>query len=166
MAPATPSCGRAGDSLRDNPDLDPALDGPAQVSGLQGNSRALVRPRNDPPMRSMFTDFDGNTDDDQATAHGHVGKVAIWQTCEGTPEFTLDDEEGDDSFYLPPPGYAPPDDFNLTLEKWSKPYSCFDGGAELVVQLHHPGREHRRPCPIGDRWWSTTICLPAIPARR
>ena len=27
------------------------------------------------------------------------------------------------------------ENFNLTLEKWSSPYNCFDGGAELVVQF-------------------------------
>jgi hypothetical protein len=27
-----------------------------------------------------FTDYDGDTEDDQPTAQGHVGAVAIWQS--------------------------------------------------------------------------------------
>ncbi len=108
-----------GDALRDNPDLDP----PGQVSGLQGFGRTLVRPQNDPPALAFFADYDGNTDDDQTAAQGHVGDVAIWQVCEGAaPDF-------EEPFYLPPPDYAPAEHFNLTLEKWSKPFACFDGGA-------------------------------------
>jgi len=118
-----------GDSLRDDPDLDSPLDPPAQVHGLQGNAHFLVRPQNDPPTLSFFADYDGNTDDEQATAQGHVGAVAIWQTCEGTPEtyvpppfFPPEDYE--------PPAYGPDEEFNLTLEKWAQPHFCFDGGAD------------------------------------
>ncbi|MDP1731844.1 MAG: hypothetical protein Q8L54_11855, partial [Devosia sp.] len=115
-----------GDSLRDNPDLDPPLDPPAQVHGLQGNDRSLVRPRNDPPTLSFFADYDGNTDDGQATAQGHVGDVAIWQDCEGAPDAYVPPP------VFPPPDYVPDEEFNLTLEKWAGPHFCFDGGADWL----------------------------------
>lgn len=125
-----------GDGLRDNPDLDPALDPPAQVSGLQGNPRSLVRPQNEPPLLSFFTDHDGNTEDDQAGKQGHVGGVAIWQVCEGV---AAEGEAAVDEYVppvvIPPEGYTPPEDFNLTLEKWAKPYFCFDGGANWLCSF-------------------------------
>lgn len=118
-----------GDSLRVNPDIEPALDEPFEVSGLQGNSRTLVRPQNEPPLLSFFADYDGNTDDDQSTQTGHVGGVAIWQQCESSDEYV-------EPPVLPPADYDPDwddedddEEFNLTLEKWAKPYFCFDGGA-------------------------------------
>ena len=104
----------SGDSLRDNPALAAQLaaGGPAVVHGLQGNDVGLVRPDNDPPFFSYFTDYDNNYDDPQN--QGHVGDVEIWQPCDGyTPP------------YFPPPIYVPPprDTFNLTLEK--RGYDCF-----------------------------------------
>jgi hypothetical protein len=107
-----------GDSLRDDPDLD----SPAIVSGLQGVARTRVLPQNDPPELSFFIDYDGNTEDDQADLTGHVGSVAIWQVCEDIPD--------DEPPFIPPLDYDPPEDFNLTLEKWSSPYTCFDGGVD------------------------------------
>ncbi|MEO6395667.1 MAG: hypothetical protein ABIO40_07120 [Devosia sp.] len=112
-----------GDALRDNLDLDNPLDAPNQISGLQGARRALVRPLNDPPEKAFFVDYDGNTDDEEAAAQGHVGSVAIWQVCEGAPA-------EDDPPVLPPIDYEPDEDFNLTLEKWASPYQCFDGGVD------------------------------------
>ena len=116
-----------GDSLRDasaiTPALTPPLDPPAQVHGLQGNDEQMVRPQNDPPLSSYFTDYDGNTGDDQAPLQGHVGDVAIWQNCQGTP--------GSGYGYAPPPpppGYLPPPHFNLTLTKTATPKFCNDFG--------------------------------------
>jgi hypothetical protein len=114
-----------GDSLRDNADLDPPLDGPAYVAGLQGVPRSWVRPLNDPPTLSAFTDFDGNTEDDQAGLAGHVGDVAMWLVSDGVP--TLDPDEPID---LPPDDYEPSPEANLSLEKWSSPFDCFDVAAE------------------------------------
>lgn len=114
----------SGDALRDNDELDPPLAGPAYVAGLQGVPRSWVRPLNDPATLSGFTDFDGNTDDDQASMTGHVGAVAMWQVCDGAPVVEIDEEP-----VLPPPDYVPAPDFNLTLEKWASPYKCIDGGA-------------------------------------
>ncbi|MBL8592148.1 MAG: hypothetical protein JNK01_05640, partial [Devosia sp.] len=128
-----------GDALRDNLNVDAPLAPPTQVHGLQGNALGLVRPQNDPPTLSFFADYDGNTDDDQAMAQGHVGAVAIWQACESAPETYVPPPA------LPPPGYVPPsyepdedepdepDEpaySNLTLEKWAKPFFCVDGGAD------------------------------------
>lgn len=104
----------SGDSLRDNPALaaELAAGGPAVVHGLQGNDEDLVRPDNDPPFLSYFTDYDNTYEDPEN--QGHVGDVEIWQPCDGyTPP------------YFPPPTYIPPpsDTFNLTLEK--RGYDCF-----------------------------------------
>jgi hypothetical protein len=93
-----------GDALRDNADLDPPLDGPAYVAGLQGVPRSWVRPHNDPPTLSAFTDFDGNTDDDQAALSGHVGDVAMWAPCAADAPF-IDPDEPE---VLPPDDYVPP----------------------------------------------------------
>ena len=109
-----------GDALRDDPAASPPLDPPAQVAGLQGNARNLVRPANDPPRQSFFADFDSNTNAAEAAHQGHVGGVAIWQDCAGNyapPDI------------LPPPHYTPPEHYDLTLDKWASPHSCLDGGA-------------------------------------
>ena len=129
-----------GDALRDNGNVDAPLAGPTEVHGLQGNALALVRPQNDPPNLSFFTDYDGNTADDQASLEGHVGAVAIWQRCDSAPESYVPPPA------LPPLGYVPPKDIppgfepeggpegygNLTLEKWAKPFFCLDGGADWL----------------------------------
>lgn len=137
-----------GDSLRDDLSVDSPFDPPAQIHGLQGNSHSLVKPENEPPTASFFVDFDGNTDNDQAIAQGHVGGVAFWQECEFDAET-----------YVPP--VLPPDDFepggdldeeeeedeeeNLTLEKWSSPFFCFDGGANwhcnFTIRVENTGDE-------------------------
>ncbi|MEO6012494.1 MAG: hypothetical protein ABIQ30_02775 [Devosia sp.] len=126
-----------GESLRDNPDLDPALTGPAFVAGLQGVPRSWIRPLNDPPTLAGFTDFDGNTDDDQSTLAGHVGDVAIWQVCGGPVDADEPpaDVPEDDDYLPPPPDYMPDPEFNLTLEKWSSPHSCIDGGANWLCNF-------------------------------
>lgn len=108
----------SGDALRADPDLEPVT----MVSGLQGTARGRIRPQNDPPDHSFFVDYDGNTDEDQADHAGHVGSLAIWQVCEDVPD--------DEPPFIPPPDYVAPDDFNLTLEKWSSPYDCFDDGVD------------------------------------
>ncbi|HEX4392106.1 MAG TPA: hypothetical protein VH084_11285 [Mycobacterium sp.] len=132
-APGTQSLGGAcnaflwstGDSLRDDPAANPPLDPPAQVAGLQGNDVDMVRPQDDPPAGAYFTDYDGNTDDTQAALHGHVGAVAIWQTCEGVSA-----PPAQPAPQIPPPNYVQPPHYNLTLHKWAKPYFCFDAGAD------------------------------------
>jgi hypothetical protein len=143
-----------GDALRDNLNVDAPLDPPTQVHGLQGNALALVRPQNDPPTLAFFTDYDGNTDDDQAAAQGHVGAVAIWQVCESAPATYVPPPA------FPPPGYVPPsyepdedepdvpdepEYSNLTLEKWAKPFFCIDGGADwwcnFTIRVENTGSE-------------------------
>ncbi len=110
-----------GDSLRDasaiDPPLSPPLSPPAQVHGLQGNDRTLVRPQNDPPLESYFADFDGNTDDSTAAEQGHVGDVEIWQKCQGAPITYVPP-------YMPPPNYVPPP-VDLTLHKYADRRDCY-----------------------------------------
>jgi hypothetical protein len=123
-----------GESLRDNPALAPQLapGGPATVHGLQGNHRNLVRPANDPPFSSYFTDYDGNFIDPQN--QGHMGDVEIWQPCRG-------------GYYPPPPPHIPPppprETFNLTLEKEADPDICAIGGigyiCEYTVRITNTG---------------------------
>ena len=99
-----------GESLRDNPELALQLStgGPAIVHGLQGNDKELVRPANDPPFSSYFTDYDSTFDDPEN--QGHIGDVEIWQPCFGyTPP------------YFPPPPPPPPGTFNLTIDKQGFP---------------------------------------------
>jgi hypothetical protein len=140
----------SGDSLRDNLNIDDPLDPPNQIHGLQGMSASLAG-QDDQPSQSFFTDYDGNTDDDQAARQGHVGGIAIWQECAFDAETYV-------APVLPPDDYepevfGPADDEeeeeegeeNLTLEKWSSPYFCFDGGANwhcnFVIRVENTGDE-------------------------
>jgi len=119
-----------GDSLRANPDVDPPLDAPFEVSGLQGNDRSLVEPQNMPPLLSVFVDRDGNTEDTEAANQGHIGAVAIWQPAgEASATATVIPPYFPPEGYVPPDYSAPEDEFNLTLEKWAKPYFCLEGAA-------------------------------------
>ena len=106
------TCGRmvwsTGELLRQGS----GLPGPEIVHGLQGMDRGLVRPANQPPAQSYFTDYDGTFEDPDV--HGHMGNVKIWQPCEGTPGFT---------YVAPPTGT-----FNLTLTKIADPKDCEVGG--------------------------------------
>ena len=106
------ACGRmvwsTGELLRQGS----GLPGPEIVHGLQGMDRSLVRPANQPPTQTYFTDYDGTFEDPDV--HGHMGNVKIWQPCEGTPGFT----------YVPPPTGR----FNLTLTKIADPKDCEVGG--------------------------------------
>ena len=106
------TCGRmvwsTGELLRQGS----GLPGPEIVHGLQGMDRSLVRPANQPPTQTYFTDYDGTFEDPDV--HGHMGNVKIWQPCEGTPGFT----------YVPPPAGR----FNLTLTKIADPKDCDIGG--------------------------------------
>ena len=126
-----------GEALRDDPSLAPA----SEVAGLQGNDASLVRPDNDPPAKSFYTDFDGNTDASQSANQRHVGAVAIWQVCGGSA--TTNPVPPPPPDYIPPPDFVQPTDFNLTLHKWSKPYFCADGGASwwcnFTIRIENTG---------------------------
>jgi uncharacterized repeat protein (TIGR01451 family) len=75
----------------------------ADVHGLQGNSRDLVRPQNTPPATSYFIDYDGEFADPEKA--GHVGDVEIWQPCEN--QATLQPLPGTSGAPLPA---SPPSD--------------------------------------------------------
>ncbi len=166
-----------GDALRNNADLDPPVDGPMQVSGLQGMARTLVRPANDPATHSFFADYDGNTDDATSTEAGHVGAVAIWQVCDG-PTAIPDVEPPD---FVPPPDYVMPEDYNLTLEKWAQPHFCFTGPTDYwcnyTIRVENTGtvpywgpvsvHDYLPAAPAGSsqHFWPTPpwFCAPAGP---
>jgi hypothetical protein len=114
----TGTCGRmvwsTGELLRQGS----GLSGPEIVHGLQGMDRSLVRPANQPPRQSYFTDYDGTFEDPDV--HAHMGDVETWQPCErsiGTLTPAL------------PPGYipVPPGRSNLTLTKIADPKDCVVG---------------------------------------
>jgi hypothetical protein len=160
----TGACGvtvwATGDQLRTNPDLDPPVEGPMAVSGLQGVTKTLVRPLNDPPTEAFYTDFNGNTDDETAAEAGHVGKVAIWQDCSSP---SAPDVEPPD-FVMPPDFDIEYDTetFNLTLEKWSAPHTCFDGATDYwctyTIRVENTGTTaYWGPVTVHDE-------LPANPA--
>ena len=139
-----------GESLRDNADLAPSLaaGGPAIVHGLQGNDESLVRPQNDPPFNSYFTDYDSTYED--PANQGHMGDVEIWQPCLGyTPP------------YFPPPPYVPPTpSFDLKIEK--RAFDCVQVGDNwfcgFVVRVSNSGTTpYWGPLFVED--W-----LPSVPA--
>jgi hypothetical protein len=72
-----------GENLRHSADssLSAPLDaaGPPNVDGLQGNYIWNIRPKNVPPLKSYFIDYDGRFDD--TAARGHMGDLAIWRVC-------------------------------------------------------------------------------------
>ena len=54
-----------------------AAGGPAIVHGLQGNDKDFVRPQNDPPFSSYFTDYDSTFDDPRESGpHGRRRNLA------------------------------------------------------------------------------------------
>ena len=53
--------------------------GPLDLTGLQGNRTPDVRPRNLPPMATVFTDYNEHFDD--SGARGHMGDLVIWRVC-------------------------------------------------------------------------------------
>ncbi len=71
------------DNLRDNPELADQLlqGGPLNVHGFALTSKHLVRPKNVPPFKSYFVDYDGSFLDPEV--RGHVGDIEIWNPCRG-----------------------------------------------------------------------------------
>jgi hypothetical protein len=146
-----------GESLRESPFFAGLLatGGPATVHGLQGNDIDLVRPVNDPPFNSYFTDYDGQFVD--PPAQGHMGDVEIWQPCLGGTGIYFPP-------YFPPPGYTPPpgNSFNLALDKEPTYPSCFNGGPNWIclftIRVTNTGP--------GWYWGPVTVAdwLPTFPA--
>ena len=152
-----------GESLRDNPALAAQLGagGPAVVHGLQGNDRDLVRPANDPPFNSYFTDYDGQFED--PADQGHMGDVEIWQPCESGQGFGVYAPSYVPP-YFPPPDYTPPppSTFNLTLDKEAEPHLCLPGGqgwlCSYTIRVTNTGSTNYWGPITVDDW------LPGLPA--
>lgn len=127
---------RAGEFAQGDAEGDPAAN--ADVHGLQGNAISLVRPQNEPPMTSYFTDYDSFFGD--AEKAGHMGDVEIWQPCDAAPQTFGDYPPG----WLPPgdgvpPGFPPefpppeiPYQANLELKKRANPRTCFSWGSHWI----------------------------------
>ncbi len=105
-----------GEHLREGDDTVRVSTGGAKiVHGLQGNYKSRVRPDNEPPYETWFTDYDGRFED--AEAFGHIGDVAIYEPCEGERE-----REPQERVETIAPMVPPLDDPGLILEK-----RCFAG---------------------------------------
>ncbi len=74
-----------GEHLREGGDAVKVATGGAKiVHGLQGNYKSRVRPSNEAPFETWFTDYDSRHAD--AEAFGHVGDVAIYSPCDAVQE--------------------------------------------------------------------------------
>ncbi len=74
-----------GEHLREGTDLVRVSNGGARiVHGLQGNYKSQVRPANEPPFQTWFTDYDNQFSDQDA--FGHIGDVAIYSPCDAVNE--------------------------------------------------------------------------------
>jgi Domain of unknown function DUF11 len=99
-----------------------SLGGAKIVHGLQGNYKSRVRPANEPPLESWFTDYDSR--DGNAEAFGHVGDVAIYAPCDPaqSPEPSTRVEPPESApaplIYIDPPADVP----GLIVDK-----HCFPG---------------------------------------
>ncbi|MGI9352684.1 MAG: hypothetical protein ACR2O3_14055 [Rhizobiaceae bacterium] len=120
---------------------------PADVHGLQGNSIALIRPENVPPVASYFVDYDSQFEDSYKA--GHMGDVEAFQPCLQKAEYQYPPG------YFPPGDSAPPDwppvfppperpfETNLRLTKTASPKSCLPmfGGwsCQFSVRVRNTG---------------------------
>jgi hypothetical protein len=100
-----------GEHLRETPGVETtgdiakvSLGGAKIVHGLQGNYKSRVRPANEPPFESWFTDYDSR--DGDAEAFGHIGDVAIFAPCDPGAAPGLSTPEP--STRVEPPESAPP----------------------------------------------------------
>lgn len=104
-----------GEHLREGDDLKFVSSGGAKyVTGLQGNYKIRLRPKNAPPTESWFVDYDGRFAD--ATAFGHQGDVAIHAPCE-----PKGDSPPPADWEVIPPIEPPLDEPFLTLDKVCHP---------------------------------------------
>ncbi len=125
-----------GDKLRDDPALAERLaaGGPLAVHGVQINSTALVRPRNEPPFGSWFVDFDGFFEDPEV--EGHVGDVEVWRPCEGRAGWY--EQIPYPGGFLPPfwpPEFPPPGNYPPCLGIDAVEYYCTPAGLEADVYV-------------------------------
>lgn len=72
---------KTGDDLRNDETRKAELIelGALNIHGLQITDRRLIRPQNEPPMKSYYLDFDGVHEDPEV--RGHVGDVEVFHPC-------------------------------------------------------------------------------------
>lgn len=129
-----------GENLRDGEDVVRVSSGGAGiVHGLQGVYKSRVRPANEPPYESWFTDYDGAFADIEA--YGQVGAVAIHAPCQaGQPT--------DSGRTVTPEiiGFDPPaDDASLILEK-----RCFAAAIGAKIRCEILVRNTGEAIPVED----------------
>ncbi len=125
-----------GDRLRDNPALAEQLGagGPLAVHGVQINSTALVRPKNEPPFGSWFVDFDGFFEDPEV--EGHVGDVEVWRPCEGRAGYYEQiPYPGDYPDPYWPPEFPPPGTYPPCIDVDAVEYYCTPAGLEADIYV-------------------------------
>ncbi len=125
---------KTGDDLRNDPARAEELlaGGALNVHGFQLTSKALVRPRNVPPFKSYFVDFDARFDDPEV--RGHVGDIEIWNPCRGGRSVGWGDivpYPGDFPVPQPPGGGRLP---KCVEVKWAE-YACNPGGFDAALWL-------------------------------
>ena len=127
---------KTGDDLRDDPSIADKLlpGGPLAVHGVQLTPTRLVKPDNEPPFGSWFTDYDGFYEDPEI--EGHVGDVEIWRPCDGRAGIGETIPGGG---YQPPswpPDYPPPgDDLPPCLDVEDVEYWCTPAGLEADIYV-------------------------------
>ena len=63
-----------------------AASGPLALHGVQGVAVDLLRPRNVPPLASLFANYDERIPESITREQtGHMGDMAIWQSCGAPP---------------------------------------------------------------------------------
>ncbi|MCP4936026.1 MAG: hypothetical protein GY927_17940 [bacterium] len=128
-----------GDALRDNLAYQKRLekDGPMIVHGLQGNPISYVKPKNTPPWKTYFIDFDGTYSDPDAA--GHVGDVEVYRKCGGDQVTTVG----------PPPTNSPV--YDIKVQK-DGPINCQPGqDCRYTITMTNQGPgNYRGPLIIED----------------
>ena len=128
-----------GEHLREGDDVVRVSTGGAKiVHGLQGNYKSQVRPANEPPYQSWFTDYDSRAED--AEAYGHIGDVAIYEPCDGARG-----EEHFEQAETVAPMAPPADEPGLILDK-----RCYAGAIGGKIRCTIQVRNVSNHLPVED----------------
>ena len=155
-----------GDSLRDNPDLDPPLDGPIYVARPPGHATLAGAAAQRSADALVLRRFDGNTDDDQATEAGPCRRRRDLAGLRARRR-DLCRAAG-----LPSDDYEPDCDDDDDADAAISTSRSRSGRAPTTASTAAPTGRAASPsasrtpatCPIGARCRSTTTCRPTIPA--